>query len=169
MAVQSSHERVPVSFPKLWVGYVIAASFLILEVVDYIKTPSPVKISPFLQGIFLAGLTYWFYCIYRLHKILAEVTNSTYPISPLKAAGYHFIPFFNLYWIFRWPNEIANFVNKRLSARYMAKGWIGFFLLLGMVLWQFDGALGLALTFSVGVYLEHKMKQAISSCRCHLY
>jgi Flp pilus assembly protein TadD len=99
-----------------------------------------------------------------MHKVIGIVTNSTHPVTPGKAVGYHFIPFFNLYWIFKWPNEITNFVNSRSPSKQMSMGWAGLFLLVASVLGRsVDGGLALAVIFSVGVYLNHKISGVVKT------
>jgi hypothetical protein len=150
------------ALPKVWVGYIIAAFFVVVELLEAIQDPTLRNTTPWDRLIYLLGVIYWLYWIYRLHQVIAAVTNSSHPITPRQAAGYNIIPVYNIYWFFKWTNEVTNFVNNRLSSRQMAKGWAGFFLLIGFLLGAFvDGGIGLAVIFSVGGYLVHKIRLAI--------
>ena len=100
--------------PKLWIGYLLAAATLIGETVAVSRNPDLAKSGQFIVPpleIFLPAFVarvYWFVCVYRYHKILAAVPNYVHPVTPGKAVGFHFIPVYNIYWIFYWPTAIAN-------------------------------------------------------------
>jgi len=46
-------------------------------------------------------------CVYEYHVVLAQATANAYPIKPLRAAWFHLIPIYGLYWISNglgnWP------------------------------------------------------------------
>jgi len=156
-------ERILAKLPNFWVGYIIAVLFLIGEIIQVIAKLILVKqrVYPMISPIGVAGWIYWFICIYQMHKVLAELTNSTYPIRPAAAVGYHFIPLYNVYWIFKWPAEIAKFVNAHLAREAAFKG-AGVFLFLAPFLSTVAGAgIPLIIAFSVGHYLSRKISQAI--------
>ena len=154
--------------PRLWVGYVFAAVFLTTKIVEdltYQGAFEPGTPVPFLAwvGAFLAALGgsfYWLFCVGRIHEILLEATDGQYPITPTRAVLYHFIPFYNLYWVVKWPNEIARFVNRRLPHKRMMIGVPGALLLVGALL---SGAIGLAVIFTVGVYLSRRVQAAVAA------
>ena len=122
-----------VAMPKLWIGYLLALATLIGEIVAVARNPDLMKKAEFTMvipplEIFLPAFVaraYWLVCVYRYHKILAEVPRYVHPISPAKAVGFHFIPFFNFFWVFAWPSAIADFVNARLRAPVMRKWVVG--------------------------------------------
>ena len=100
--------------PRIRIGYAIAAAFFAYGIAEVIVDPSGGnKVSPILVVIGLVGWGYWLVCVHRIHWILAEATGGQYPISPAEGAGFNLIPVFGFYWIFRWPNEIARFLNGR--------------------------------------------------------
>jgi len=157
-------EEISAKLPNLWVGYIIAVLLLIAEIIQVIAklVSAQQRTSPIISPIGLAGWIYWFICVYQIHKVLAELTNSAYPITPAAAVGYHFIPFFNVfYWIFKWPAEIAKFVNTRLGRKATFPG-TGVFLFLAPFLVITVGAgIALIVVFSVGLYLSRKILQVI--------
>jgi len=57
---------------------------------------------------------YWLVWVYQVHDEMRNLTGGWYPISPGKALGFCFIPFFNLYWFVHMPLTLANEV-KRLA------------------------------------------------------
>ena len=90
--------RVSTALPRVWVGYIIAAAFLIVEVSEVIIDPTATeRITVLPVVIALGGWIYWLFCIYQMHRVIAEATNSYHPITPGRAVGYHFIPFYNVY------------------------------------------------------------------------
>jgi hypothetical protein len=113
--------------------------------------------------LYLGGFVYWLFCVHRFHKVLAEATAGKYPISPRDAVGYHFLPLYNLYWIFYWPNTLARFVNERNSPPRMVVGLAGGLLLAGFLACRLDSALGLTIIFSVSVYLKNGIRRAVAT------
>lgn len=71
--------------------------------------------------ILLAGS--FFYSIYYLHKIIRKYTDNKYPISPIKAVLLNLVPLFNIYWFFKWTNEISLLVNSQNKQAKLPK-WI---------------------------------------------
>jgi hypothetical protein len=39
--------------------------------------------------------------------------------ASLWAAWFHLIPIYGLYWVFKWPRELARFANRRLQVPFM--------------------------------------------------
>jgi hypothetical protein len=156
-------EAISAKLPNFWVSYLIAALLLIGEILQVIIKLISVKQRTYLiiSPIGLAGWIYWFICIYQMHKVLAELTNSAYPITPVAAVGYHFIPLYNVYWIFKWPAEIAKFVNSHLGRKAASKD-TGIFLFLAPFLVRIVGAgIPLIVVFSVGLYSSRNILQVI--------
>jgi len=124
------------SFPKVWPGYVLAVLFLIFNIGEAILNPRSNQdgYSSWNLLIGLSGFIYWLVCVYNLHKAVLFITDSRYPISPGQAAGHHLFLFYNVYWIFKWPGEIVNMINKRTNSSRL-KPWLpGLILLLSAIL-----------------------------------
>jgi len=107
-------EKVSVKdFPNIKIGIIASIVYVFLVFLDlgfqskYRTITQTWSIIPLILLVI-----YFLYCIYNIHKILKKTTNGGYPISPDAAAFRMLIPFYNLYWFFKWPNEIANFINK---------------------------------------------------------
>ena len=157
------------AWPKLWIGYLLALVTLIGEMVAVSRNPDLFKNGQFIVPpleIFLPAFVtrvYWFVCEFQYHKILAAVPNYTHPISPGKAVGFHFIPAYNVYWVFRWPSTIAGFVNARLGAPLM-RGWVLGVAMFCSILCQtfLDAAFGAALLFLATGYLAAFLKRALT-------
>jgi hypothetical protein len=162
IATQPSVTRASTRLPKMWVGYTFALVFLVVEIAEAIADPAG-EITLLDQLIVLAGWFYWLYCVRQLHELLASATDGSYPITPNKAFGYHFIPFYNFYWVVKWPYELAELASRWSPSRRMSH-WAGLFLLAGILLRMLvDGALGLAVMFSVGIYLNRRLSSALAA------
>ena len=120
----------------------------------------------YLIPISLAGSIYWFFCVYRLHKILAELTRGRYPISPGEAAWKHIIPFYNLYWVFKWPGELSDYLTRRGRVKIISGAVIGVMLLLGFLIARFfDAAIGLAIIFGLTAFMSAKLRAHVKAVK----
>lgn len=145
--------------PVIWPAYIILAiSFVAESFVDLNWTVSP--------GGLICGI-YWLCCVHRIHVVQAEITNGSYPITPGKSAGYHFIPLFNLYWIFKWTNEMEIFINSILRPRGGMNGVAAGILLLicatvGRVLIE---VFGIAIMLGVLIYINSKIQLVLGTTK----
>jgi hypothetical protein len=106
--------------PKIWIGYLLCVATFVDEAIFLAGHPELVSGKLFIPPLhlFLLGfvsLVYWLVCIHKLHVILSLVPGWRHPISPARAVWFHFIPVYNLYWLYKWPRECANFVNWRMQ------------------------------------------------------
>jgi len=162
--------RPPVAIPALpmiWIGYLLGVATIIAEFVAVSLHPELAKaggIPPlYLFLVSFVGGVYWFVCIYRYHVILKLVPGWKHPISPARAVGFHFIPFYNLYWVFKWPIEIARFVNFRLRAKIMKPTPVGIAVLGALILRILDPGFGLVLLFFPLTYVSECMRRALAA------
>jgi Domain of unknown function (DUF4328) len=153
--------------PMIWIGYLLGVATIIAEFVAVSLNPELAKaggIPPlYLFLVSFVGGVYWFVCIYRYHVILAMVPGWKHPISPARAVGFHFIPFYNLYWVFKWPIEIARFVNFRLRTTMMRPTPVGVAVLGALILRVFDPGFGLILLFFPLSYISECMRRALAA------
>jgi len=149
--------------PWVWFGFIFAFAFFVVEVLEIVMELDSKAVQPLFVLIVLAGWLYWLSCVHRFHKILAEMTDNRYPIAPSEAVGKHFIPFYNLYWLFAWPSQFSTHLNNSKHVRVVPGAVLGLLLLLSLLLRFFDGAFGLALTFAVGLYISAKLRSHMRS------
>lgn len=149
--------------PKVWIGYLFALAFLLVVIVETTLDPSSAdRVTPASFLASLAGFIYWLFCVRRLHQVVAEATDGRHPVPPSRIVVGHILPFYNIYFLFRWPNAIADFVNARSGRRGIVKGWLGLILLVGFVVGRLiDGAIGQAIIFSVVLYLARRIGSAV--------
>jgi hypothetical protein len=157
----------PPALPMIWIGYVLGLATIIAEFIAVGLHPELEKaggIPPlYLFLVSFVGGVYWFVCVYRYHVILATVPGWKHPISPARAVGFHFIPFYNLYWVFKWPKEIANFVNLRLRAPIMKPLPVGIAILGALILRVLDPGFGLMLLFFPMSYISECLRRAFAA------
>jgi hypothetical protein len=109
------------------------------------------------------ALVYWLVCVHRLHVVLKEVPGWKHPISPARAVGFHFLPVYSLYWLYKWPRELAKFVNWRLQRPALKPEKAGLFVFFAYVSCIVLGPGGMLLLFLCIAYLKEWMRRALSS------
>lgn len=155
--------------PKVWIGYLLALATLIGEMIAVAQHPELAKSTGLVVPpltIFLPSfiaLVYWFTCIYRYHVVLANVPGWNHPVSPNRAVWFHFIPIFQLYWLFRWPYAIAVFVNQRMNAPVMNLWAGGASFLLALLCRIVEPALGTTMLFFTCGYISRQLKRALET------
>lgn len=150
--------------PWIWIGFVFAGALFMIELLFVILELDEAAITPVFTLLTVGGWIYWLVCIYRIHKILAELTRNRYPISPLEAAGKHIIPFYNIIWVFRWPAQLSDYINRQQRVKMISGHAIGAMLLFSSLLLRLvDGAFGLAFIFGVTMYVSNKVKQHVKT------
>lgn len=154
--------RPKTSLPWVWFGFFFVAAFVIEETLAIALEFDQEFANLVLIPIALAGWIFWFYCVYRFHKILGEISRQRYPIGSGEAVGKHFIPFYNLVWIFQWPAVMSNYLNRHERVKMVSGHLLGFFLLLFTLLGRFfDGGVGMTGIFVVGMYMSAKLRKHI--------
>jgi hypothetical protein len=164
-SVTSNVEPVP-PLRKVWIGFALAFAFLVAETL-YSKTGRSPEAGLVMIAAAIAGWVYWLSCIQRFHTILRQISPRvngapTYPITSGQAVGYHFIPFLNFVWLFKWPMTMARFLRENSSVRMMSGFVLGLLVFCGQVARVFDGFLGLSWSFLVALYMSRKLQQAVA-------
>jgi hypothetical protein len=154
--------------PQIWIGYLISFATVISEIVAVSLHPEIAGGSEIVPPLYLflpvfIGGVYWLVCVYQYHLVMNQIPGWQHPISPGKAVGFHFFPFYNLYWIFKWLREIATFVNLSLRRAVMKPIAVGVAILLALVLRFIDAGLGLLLLFVATSYVSACLRQALAA------
>jgi len=156
-------------FPRIWIGYLLGFATFIAEMAAIALHPElarePLLIPPlYLFLTNFISLIYWLVCVYEYHLILAQATASAYPIKPLRSAWFHLIPIYGLYWVFKWPRELARFVNSRLDAPLMRPDGTGLRVFTAFVVFLvLDRGLGMILLFWAASYLSRCLHYALTA------
>lgn len=154
--------------PQLWIGYLLGMATIVAEIVavslhpDMAKDGLPDSPLYFFLPIFI-GFIYWLVCVYKYHVVMQHVPGWKHPISPARAVGFHFIPIYNLYWVFKWPQEIAHFVNWKFQQPLMKPPMVGLMVFAAFVMrFLFDPGLGLILLFLAASYVSGCLRRAFA-------
>lgn len=166
---QQPQPRALPPFPRIWIGYLLGVATLIAEMIAITLHPElakePLLIPPLY--LFLANfisLVYWMVCVYEFHVVLSRATAGNYPVKPLRAAWFHLIPIYGLYWVFKWPRELARFVNERLHAPLMKPDRTGLAVFTAFVVFLvLDRGFGMILLFWSASYLSRCLRHALTA------
>lgn len=168
MPEKQAQENALPRFPKIWVGYFLGMATAVAEIAAITMHPE------FLQAqfpvpplyLFLANfvsLVYWLVCVYELHVVVAFATQSEYPIKPLRAAWFHLIPIYGLFWVYKWPRELARFVNSRFPSPVMRPEKTGYLVFLAFAFFLvLARGLGMILLFWALSYLSAALRLALA-------
>lgn len=154
------------SLPRVWIGYLLGFVTIVLQMVAVSRHPELLK-EPGIPPLYLflsifVGFVYWLVCVYRIFLVLDAVPEWQHAISPARAAGFHLIPLYNLYWCFRWPRTIAEFVNARSGRPMMRPVAVGATVLLAFLLRFLDPGLGLLLSFLPISHVAESVRRAVA-------
>ncbi len=152
--------------PQLWIGYLLGIATIAAELVVVTLHPEFAKGENVIPPLYLflaifIGWVYWLVCVYRYHVVMAHVPGWEHKISPARAVGFHLIPFYNLYWVFKWPQEIARFVNWRLQKPIMKPQMVGLAVFAALIVRLLvDPGFGLVLLFVAASYVSECLRRA---------
>jgi hypothetical protein len=156
-------------FPRIWIGYLLGVATLITEMIAITLHPElakePLLIPPLY--LFLANfisLVYWMVCVYEFHLVLMQASGGTYPIKPVRAAWFHLIPIYGLYWVYKWPREMARFINGRLPAPLMRPDRTGLAIFMAFVVFLIlNRGFGMILLFWAASHLSRWLRYALTA------
>ncbi len=151
--------------PEVRLGLLFAGSLLFADIMGAVVGDFGLHMFRIL--VLLAGVAYWLFCVYRLHRIVNELEPG-YPISPEVAVGLHFPPFFSLFWIFKWPIEMSRFIRRRGATKIVPGGWIGLGIFTSVSIGQAYWGAGLASIFLLTWYLADKLSHEVQYHRVTL-
>jgi hypothetical protein len=96
--------------------------------------------------------------------ILQRATGDRYPIKPLRAAWFHLIPLYGFYWVYKWPRELARFVNSRMQVPLMRPERTGLAVFLAFIVFLvLDRGFGMILLFWTASHLSRCLRLALAS------
>lgn len=156
-------------FPRIWIGYFLGVATLVAEMIAITLHPELAKEPLLMPPLYLfltnfISLVYWLVCVYEIHIVLFQASAGAYPIKPLRAAWFHLIPIYGLYWVFKWPRELAWFVNGRLHAPLMKPDRTGLAVFTAYVVFLvLDRGFGMILLFWSASYLTRCLRHALAA------
>jgi len=163
-------ERLSSQLPGLRFGFGLAISIFVLEAVWGIQhelargTPESRSAGGYAAALTLicafVSTAYVLHCISTYHYVVGK----SHPISPKRAVRFHFIPIFNLYWDFKWPSEMAKFVNWRTQSHRMSGVLVGSLVLAGfLIAGFFDLSIGLTVILCAFAYISRCLRDAFAA------
>lgn len=166
---QPAEPRALPQFPRIWIGYLLGVATFVAEIVAFTLHPELAKQALIVPPLYLflanfISIVYWLVCVYELHVVVMQASAGTYSIKPLRAAWFHLIPIYSLYWVFKWPRELARFVNGRLGTALMSPERTGWTVLLAFAAFLLlSRGLGMMGLFWVTSYLSRCLRYALSA------
>ena len=152
-------------FPRIWIGYGIAGLCLSIEIYA-VKTLTRDEFTsgdnPLVDVIILnvyAGLFYFIYCVYKLHKVL-QSHHPEYPIKPILAILFTLVPIC----IFVWVSKMAMFINSNSPERKIV-GWWNFLLIFTGIaaVKLLEPTMGFVLAYGVLHHIQRRVKETLIS------
>lgn len=105
----------------VWGGFIIAGVFFIA---GFFSQTHAGDIINWTSIFGIGGLVYYCICLAQIHKRVIALSGGIYEISVNKAVGYIFIPFYNIYWMFKWTMTLVDFINKKeIEAKMVRPLW----------------------------------------------
>ncbi len=111
--------------------------------------------------IIIARTIFFLVSVYMLHKYLAIITDNDYEIKPGEAVGLSIIPFYNLYWTFKWPNVLASFINKKAENAKIKKFWLNIFIVCFLLAFSLDFSICSLFLYLFFRYITDHLKEVV--------
>jgi hypothetical protein len=173
LAPSNELDRLSPQLPSLKFGFRLAGFLFLTEIVWGIQrefargSPEARSAGGYAGALYLVGAlvgtAFLLHCISTYHSVLSRVDGWSHPISQKRAVRFHFIPIFNLYWNYKWPSEIARFVNWRTQAHRMSGVLAGSIVLSGYLFAGFvDTSIGLVIILSGFAYISRCLREAFA-------
>ena len=161
--------------PDMWWGYMTVLAYwaaqLYLTLVvqqqgftrETLPTPLPQAIElakwPAMATV-LGCATLYFCFVYVFHRIAAETPGWHHPISPMRAVGFHFIPLYSYYWLFKWPLEFGKYL--RWCTPNPGIGWqLGLAYIGSQLLFLLDPGTAILATVGLLGYIRWRLRLAL--------
>lgn len=156
------------ALPRVWIGYVLCVVTFIAEAIVIANHPEIASGQLFVPPlpVFLLGFVsfvYWLVCVHKLHVVLEHVPRWKHPVSAARAVWFHFIPIYSLYWLYKWPSEVARFVNWRLNGAGMKPRNAGILVIVSYVLCILFGPGGLILLYFALSHITLWVRRALAA------
>lgn len=144
--------------PPLALGYIFPVASLVYEF-ETLNDPDP---NEFVFSITLTILASWYFVwhVYLLHRLIHARFEGRYPITARWAALAHFIPIYNAYWLYKWPQELSEFLLHKAKRHAFNTRLIHILTFGGpIVLKWFDYAIGFAIFWTAMVIMIRSVKR----------
>ncbi|MDD4201898.1 MAG: hypothetical protein PHQ52_00335 [Candidatus Omnitrophica bacterium] len=127
---QRYSENIPLSeitFPDILPGLILSLCLLFLTVNEKFVLSFSIPLYFSWKIILLiTGYTYFLHIVSAIHHILLKMSDDHYPITPKRAVLSYFVPIYNIYWIFKWPADLLNYLRTRDAKKRLPSLFPGF-------------------------------------------
>jgi len=171
LSTSSEFDRFSAQLPRLKFGFQLAGFLFLTEIVWGIQrglargSAEARSAGGYAGALYfigtMVGAAFLLHCISDYHGVLSRVDGWSHPIGQKRAVRFHFIPIFNIYWNYKWPSEIARFVNWRTQTDRMSGVLAGSIVLIGYLFAGFvDTSIGLVIILSGFAYISRCLRDA---------
>lgn len=150
-------ENPKIRYPNLLIGYVLAVFTLLWQIINPRDNTSLSRIY-----ISAAGVIYFYWCVFRVHRIMKKITGGSILPDASQAALYLFIPLFNSCWSFVWIRRIARFLNEIQGSKKIKAFFPSVVLSVSLFPWIAFLPLTLLGGFSVLFFLIKKIQETVA-------
>jgi len=140
--------------PQFWVGFVISSVLFVVQVTSVIL-PDSWKIELLLSILGMCGGFYWLYCVQEIRNYLSEHSSDSIGLKNILIL--HFIPVFNLYWLFHWNQIFSKYISN--NGIQIINGIGTAMIILALILFSrlVDGPIGLCGMFGILLYYKSRI------------
>jgi hypothetical protein len=141
-------------------GYIFAVVALVME---FITIWNPNLVVLFILAIILAW-AYYLWNVHMIHRVVINSIDPSHEITPGKAVGFHFIPVYNLFWLFKWPKELLSVILFNTKDPGFRFGLTLGCIYAGIIFMRFDFAIGFAV-FWTGISMMIRALNRVSEAK----
>jgi len=157
----SNAETSGLRYPDLRIGFVFAALSLSWWL---IKSQINSPLAGVIISLCVAGLIYLYWCIFRIHKIMKQITGGKISNTPSQVVVYLLIPFFNTCWAFVWINRVFRSLNEIQGSKKIKSFFSSLVLSASLFIWVLILLFPLSLlgSFLVLSFIIKKIKETVA-------
>lgn len=113
----------------------------------------------------IGSLVYYLIAVHRLVSALQRATSGGFPITPMTAVGFHFIPLLNFVWPFQWGSAVARFAETNGKGLAIDRYVPGVLFLISLALLRVDTAARTLVLGLVVVYPQLRLRSSMRRAR----
>ena len=163
--------RLILKLPRLKFGFALVALVIVSQIAWRFQRflhPYSNEAGGYAAALSVIGelslAAYFLYCISLYHHAVNGAEGWEHPITAQRAVRFHFIPIFNIYWNYKWPRELARFVNWRTQRRRMSGALVGSVVMVGFLVAAFlDASLGAIIVLCAFAYVSRCLRDAFAA------
>ena len=152
-----------IKYPNTNLGFILFAIYFVVTIVLVASPSNNPESALTIFYLFTLGLfVVYLYYIFLFHSILNDLTDNRYPISASRSVWGHFIPIYNIIFIFTWPNAFADYYNENHRSKRLVKFAGGLIILVAMII-NYTIGFGVLILFGLITYYNIKLKDLVDT------